>query len=81
MILASWKFCAEKNCDQGLGNVAATPSQLITYLFFLSLNYVYRCCPLHSVNAVNYDKLIIFNEILSPPFLCDKNLCQSMFLH
>ena len=36
---------------------------------------------MHSVNAVNYDKLIIFNEILSPPFLCDKNLCQSMFLH
>lgn len=45
VILASWKFCVEKNCDQGLGNVAATPSQLITYLFFLSLNYVYRCCP------------------------------------
>ena len=45
VILASWKFCVEKNCDQGLGNVAATPSQLITYLFFLSLNYVYSCCP------------------------------------
>ena len=45
VILASWKFCVEKNCDQGLGNVVATPSHLITF-FFLSLNYVYTsCCP------------------------------------
>lgn len=33
VILASWKFCVEKNCDQGLGNVAATPAyNLLIYL-------------------------------------------------
>lgn len=35
VILASWKFCVEKNCDQGLGNVAATPAYNLLIYFSL----------------------------------------------
>ena len=73
VILASWKFCVEKNCDQGLGNVAATPAYNL--LIYLSLPKFCNTIKLlsfsghkvHSVNAVNYDKLIIFNEIIIVP--------------
>ena len=52
VILASWKFCVEKNCDQGLGNVVATPSQLITFFFSPLIMYILVVVLFRTQNAL-----------------------------